>query len=165
MRLVVADTGPLHYLVLIGESELLPKLFEKVFVPDMVWRELRHREAPPTVRRFAQRPPGWLDVRAVPAEEEGNPTLRALDAGERAALALAHELGADLILMDDRAGVSVARRQGFAVTGTLGILDLAARRRLVQFGAALERLKATNFRYRPEIIDALLAQHQGRDRE
>jgi predicted nucleic acid-binding protein len=36
MRLVVADTGPLNYLVLIEAIELLPKLFEKVFAPEGV---------------------------------------------------------------------------------------------------------------------------------
>jgi predicted nucleic acid-binding protein len=50
MRLVVADTGPLNYLVLIGESDSLPKLFEAVFVPEAVLTDLRHRDAPPTVR-------------------------------------------------------------------------------------------------------------------
>ena len=60
--------------------------------------------------------------------------------------------------MDDRAGVAVAYRQGLTVTGTLGVLDLAARRRLIDLGWAFARLKATNFRCRPEIMDALLAQ-------
>jgi len=158
MRLVVADTGPLNYLVLIGESDILPKLFEIVLVPEAVHTELRHRDAPPTVRAWADRPPAWLDIRPVPAAAADDPTLRALDDGERAALALARALGADLILMDDRAAVAVAHEQGFAVTGTLGILDLAARRGLLDLGAAFARLKATNFRCRPEIMDALLAQ-------
>jgi predicted nucleic acid-binding protein len=38
MRVVVADTGPLNYLVLIGESDILPKLFEAVFVPEAALR-------------------------------------------------------------------------------------------------------------------------------
>lgn len=46
------------------------------------------------------------------------------------------------------------------MTGTLGVLDLAARRGLVDLADSLTRLKATNFRYRPEILDALLAQHR-----
>jgi predicted nucleic acid-binding protein len=64
--------------------------------------------------------------------------------------------------MDDRAGVAVALRQGLAVTGTFGLLDLAARRRLIDLADAFTRLKATSFRYRPEIMDALLAQHARR---
>jgi predicted nucleic acid-binding protein len=80
-------------------------------------------------------------------------------------LALARALSADLVLMDDRAGVAVAHQFGFAVTGTLGVLDLAARRGLIDLADAFTRLKATNFRYRPEILDALLAQHGNNDQE
>jgi predicted nucleic acid-binding protein len=83
-----------------------------------------------------------------------------LDEGERAAIALATSIGADLILMDDRSGVEVACRHGLTVTGTLGVLDLAARRGLVDLATAFAKLKATNFRYPPEIMDALLAQHR-----
>jgi predicted nucleic acid-binding protein len=46
------------------------------------------------------------------------------------------------------------------VTGTLGLLDLAARRRLLKLRDAFARLKTTNFRYPPEVMDALLAQHE-----
>lgn len=165
MRLVVADTGPLNYLVLIGASDVLPKLFEKVFAPEAVRAELRHRGAPAIVRAWAEHPPTWLEVLPTPTGGDIDPALRTLDDGERAALALARTIGADLILMDDRAGVAVAHRQGFAVTGTLGVLDLGAQRGFIELDAAFTRLKTTNFRYRPEIMDALLARHQRRGRE
>ena len=61
---------------------------------------------------------------------------------------------------DDQAGVTVARRQGLAMTGTLGVLDIAARRGLVDLAAAFARLKATSFYYRQGLFDALLAQHR-----
>jgi predicted nucleic acid-binding protein len=51
------------------------------------------------------------------------------------------------------------------VIGTLGVLDLAALRGLIDIEDAFARLRATNFRYRPEIMDALVAQHRGRGRE
>jgi predicted nucleic acid-binding protein len=158
MRLVVADTAPLNYLVLIGHVELLPALFEKVFVPEPVRDELRHIEAPDAVRQWVADPPPWIEVVAR-GQDTNDPALERLDDGERAAIELAVRIGADLILMDDRDGVSVARSKGFAVTGTLGILDLAARRDLIRLDEALERLKATSFRCRPEIMDALLAKH------
>jgi predicted nucleic acid-binding protein len=158
MRLVVADTGPLNYLVLIEAIDVLPKLFETIFVPRAVHDELAHADAPATVRAWIAQLPAWLEVRPNPDWNTNDATGAALDEGERAAIALALAIGADLILMDDRAGVAVAYRQGLAVTGTLGLLDLAARRGLIDLAAAFGRLKATNFRYRPEIMDALLAQ-------
>jgi predicted nucleic acid-binding protein len=160
MRLVVADTGPLNYLVLIGESGVLPALFDKVSVPEAVFAELRHRSSPASIRAWVTRRPAWIDVRPVPTAALTDAAFRGLDDGERAALALARIMDADLVLMDDRAGVAAARAFGFAVIGTLGVLDLAARRALIDIGDAVTRLKATNFRYRPEILDALLAQHR-----
>jgi predicted nucleic acid-binding protein len=82
MRLVVAHTGPLYYLVLIDTIELLPKLFEKVLTPTAVQTELLHPEAPAVVRAWAARPPPWLDVRPVSSAID-DAAWRALDAGER----------------------------------------------------------------------------------
>ena|SRR5690242_16678197 len=159
MRLVVADTGPLNYLVLIEAIDVLPALFEQILVPAAVYEELAHVDAPAPVRLFASQKPAWLDIRPNPVQNDLAREL-GLDEGERAAIALATSIGADLILMDDRAGVAVAYRKGLAVTGTLGVLDLAARRGLLDLAAAFTKLRGTNFRYRSEIIEALLAQHK-----
>ncbi len=159
MRLVVADTGPLNYLVLIEAIDVLPKLFEQILVPAAVYDELAHADAPAPVRAFIAQKPAWLEVRPNPDRSDDDATYRALDEGERAAIALARSIGADLILMDDRAGVAVAYRHGLTVTGTVGGLDLAARRRLLDL-ASFAKLRATNFRYPPEIMEALLAQHR-----
>lgn len=66
-------------------------------------------------------------------------------------------LKADLILIDERRGSAVAISKGFETTGTLGILDLAARLGLIDLRDAMERLKGTNFRYRQQIIDQILS--------
>ena len=58
MPLVVADAGPLHYLVLTGDIELLPKLFERVLVPQVV-RMLASRSAAGRARWIALRQAGW----------------------------------------------------------------------------------------------------------
>lgn len=157
MRLVVADTSPINYLVLIDAIEVLPKLFERIFIPVAIHAELMDTEAPEQVRAWARQAPEWVEVRPNPESDTNSPAERALDQGERAAIALARALKADLILMDDRAGVAVAQQHGLAVTGTLGVLELAARRGLIDVPSALTRLKATNFRYPPAIMDALLA--------
>jgi predicted nucleic acid-binding protein len=145
MRLVVADTGPINYLILIEAIEVLPKLFQTIFTPRAVRDELAHVDAPPTVRAWAAHCPAWLEVRPNPDWNANDATAAALDEGERAAIALAIAIGAELILMDDRAGVAVAYQRGLTVTGTLGVLDLAARRGLIDLAAALGRLKATSF--------------------
>ncbi|EIZ84333.1 MULTISPECIES: DUF3368 domain-containing protein [Methylobacterium] len=158
MRVVVADTGPLNYLVLIGHVSVLPVLFETVFVPEAVRAELDHPETPPPVRAWIAAPPRWLDIRPSPVGPDAD--LQALDEGEREAILLAPTLGAELILMDDRAGVAAARGRGLAVTGTLGLLDLAARHGLIDLEAAFARLRATSFRCRPDLFDTILAAHR-----
>jgi predicted nucleic acid-binding protein len=158
MLLVVADTSPIRYLVQIGHIDLLPRLFEKVLIPGVVADELRHPSAPKAVQSWMREPPGWLEI--LPAPELDDAAFQVLDPGERAAIALGLSHKADLILIDERKGAAVALRQGFETTGTLGILDLAARRGLVDIGAAIDRLKQTNFRYRQSIIDALLRQRE-----
>jgi predicted nucleic acid-binding protein len=61
--------------------------------------------------------------------------------------------------MDDRLGVAAALAMGQRVIGTVGVLDRAARRGLIDLPASVARLRGTNFRCRPEMLDALLADH------
>src|SRR5260370_25171946 len=84
MRLVVADTGPLHYLVLTGDIELLPTLFDRVLVPEAVRNELPHTEAPAAVRAWIAQAPAWLDVRPHPDTRSDDITGSKLDDGNRA---------------------------------------------------------------------------------
>lgn len=158
MAVVVADTGPPRYLVLIGQIDLLPALFGGVILPETVQAELSHVRAPSLVRDWIARPPSWLQV--MPAPSGSTFARSGLDDGERAALTLADSLHADLVLMDDRRGVAAALAHGLNVIGTLGVLDLAARRGLADLALALTRLKATNFRVAPKMLDDLLARHQ-----
>jgi len=159
VRLVIADTGPLNYLILIGHIELLPALFEKVVLPTTVQSELASGKAPPLVRAWVVNLPAWLEVRDAPLSEADDPSLKGIDAGEKAAIQLAAALHAELLLMDDRKGVNAALRKGLQVTGTLGVLDLAAQRGLADFAQAVERLRKTNFRVPQVLLDALLKKH------
>lgn len=115
MRLVIADTSPINYLLLIGHIDILPALFERVILPAAVRDELSHPKAPSLVRNWIAAPPPWVDVRPVP--DGHDPALEALDAGEEAAILLAIDLRADLVLMDDEEGVVAAHMKGLEVTG------------------------------------------------
>jgi predicted nucleic acid-binding protein len=88
--------------------------------------------------------------------------LASLDDGEKAAITLAIEFHADLLLMDDRRGVKIGRKKGFRVAGTLAILGMAARRNLLKLTDALDRLKQTSFHYSQEVIDQFLAEQGGK---
>ena len=155
MRLVIADTGPVNYLLLIGHIEILPALFEKVILPSAVKDELANPDTPLSVRNWIAAPPLWLDVRHT-ASSLTNASLGGLGAGETAAITLAAELHADLLLMDDRRGVLAALQRGLTVTGTMGLLASGAKHGIVDLADAFDRLKRTNFRYRQETMDVLL---------
>jgi predicted nucleic acid-binding protein len=156
VRLVIADTGPVNYLVLIGHIEILRALFETVVLPSVVRDELADRGAPPAVRQWIADPPAWIEMRDASGAGLGDSSLERLDAGEAAAIILAIELSADLLLIDDRAGVIAARHKGFRVAGTLGILGMAAQHGLLDLADAFSRLKRTSFHCRPEIMDRFL---------
>lgn len=153
----IADTGPLHYLVLLGHVQTLEALFSEVAVPEPVQDELAHSSAPVAVRSWITSPPAWLSVHPVKPDMFAQ-TDAALDAGERAALALAMEHQPDLVLMDDRAGITSAHVLGFVVTGTLGILVQAARPGLLVLPDALDALGRTNFRWTPSLRARVLAE-------
>jgi predicted nucleic acid-binding protein len=157
MRLIVADTSPLVYLVLIDHVDILPQLFETILVPDPVHTELRNPLAPTLIQNWAASLPSWVEVKQVPNVPD-DADLRTLGAGERAAIALAMSIHADLVLIDERKGTQAAMNKGLDVTGTLGILQRAARRDLLNLADAFDRLKRTNFRYQQEIMDKLLDQ-------
>lgn len=160
MPTVVADSGPLRYLVLIGEIAILPRIVGDVLIPPAVRSELDRPRTPEPVRAWLAAPPSWIQIGPVPTVTD--PLLMPLDAGEQAVIALALQTGAKTVLMDDRAGVVAALAKGLAVVGTIGVLDRAARHGLVDLAAAFARLRATNFRYPPAVLDTLLAEDRAR---
>ena len=107
--IVVSDTSPINYLVLIELQDLLPKLLDRILIPEAVHRELLSDAAPDPIKRFLAEAPGWLEVRPSP---EIDPALRQLDSGEREVITLAMSTGADSVLLDERKGRQAARERG-----------------------------------------------------
>ncbi len=158
MSVVVSDTSPLHYLILCGAEVILPRLFRQVVIPPTVFRELQQPNTPLPVRQWARLLPAWA---AVQAPKSLNLSL-GIDAGELEAICLAREIKAAAVLMDDRAGRSAAIRCGLAVIGTIGVLEQAALRGLLELPATMERLRQTNARLDPELIHAALERDKAR---
>jgi predicted nucleic acid-binding protein len=152
--IVVADSGPLHYLILLEHIELLRRFYGQVLVPEPVASELSAAGAPAVVREWITKPPTWVDVRPVPPDTVSMISAD-LDLGERAAIALAETMHADLLLIDEAAGRAEAKRRHLRVTGTLGVLRSGAEQGLVNVPDLLERLKATSFYLDETLLSAV----------
>lgn len=155
--IVVSDTSPICYLLLIGEIQLLPQLYGQVVIPQAVQQELANERSPAVVQAWIGQPPEWLAIQTVNIPPDSD--LANLDLGERAAIVLALATKADLIVIDDLLGRQVARLRQLRVTGLLGILDEAARQNLVDFPEAIARLQQTSFRASAQLIQSLLQRH------
>lgn len=141
--IVVADTTPLNYLMLIGEIELLPQLFGRVLIPFAVFEELNQAETPGAVRNWMANPPPWLEVRILRSRPAD--ALDYLDQGEREAIALAEETHADRSLIDETEARREAARRNLPFIGKLGVLREGARRGLLDLPSMQARLQATSF--------------------
>lgn len=141
--IVIADTTPINYLVLIDEIDILEKLYGQVVVPTAVFEELNAVAAPSKVKSWLVNHPEWFEVKGLTTEIGED--LKFLDVGEGEAIQLAEELNADLLIMDERLGRKTAEEHGLRVVGTIGILALAKKKDLINLGEVFEKLENTNF--------------------
>jgi predicted nucleic acid-binding protein len=155
--IVVADTTPLRYLVMIGREQLLPALYGRVLIPPAVVDELSHENTPDAVRTWLAAWPSWLEIRQP--TQSGKAGLE-LDLGEQEAIALAEEVAADLLLVDDWDARIEAERRHLHVVGTLRVLADGASLGLTDLEESFDRLRNTNFRASPELLESLLKEHR-----
>jgi predicted nucleic acid-binding protein len=125
-----------------------------VIIPEAVREELTRSRAPEIVRAWIAQPPDWLEIR-LPAVKPDE-ALSKLDAGERDAIALAEELLADQLIVDELLGRREAERRGLTVVGTIGVLREASEEGLLDLRIAIERLRQTSFHISPAILASLL---------
>ena len=162
--IVIADTSPLNYLVLTGEIEILSRLYQSVIIPEEVLTELQSPATPVSVLDWSRELPSWLKVKPVKTIDTES-DVAVLGSGERAAIALALELGENaLLLMDEAKGRRAAKHRNISVIGTLGVLDAAAEQGLVDMAAAVKQLRQTNFHVAPRLLGRLLDQDIERKR-
>jgi predicted nucleic acid-binding protein len=150
--LVVSDATPINILLRIGHADILPKLFGRVVIPPAVAAEMAHSRAPDVVRRCIENTPTWLEIRAPNVVEHDLP----LGAGEREAIALARELNAVVLLVDDRKARRAASLLGLPITGTLGLLKRADQQGLLDIREAIRLLMQTDFALTPALVKAAL---------
>lgn len=123
MTIVVSDASPIINLAAVSRLSLLQELFGSILAPPSVWAEVMAGD------QFAL--PDWLELRS-PADQPLVASLSAeLDRGEAEAIALAAEIAAGLVLIDEKKGRAVARRLGLRPLGLLGVLTESKARGLI----------------------------------
>jgi predicted nucleic acid-binding protein len=119
--IVVSNTSPLTNLAAIGQFDLLRHLYEKLHVAEGVWDEMN---------AGGKRWPGcdevassdWIKQYTVQNQILSTALQRDLDRGEAETIALALEISADLVLLDEKEGRRAAQRLGLRVVGVVGLL-------------------------------------------
>lgn len=156
--IVVSDTSPLCYLILIGQIDLLRRLYGQVVIPQAVQEELADERSPDQVQQWIAQPPDWLTIQSVSLQPDG--ALEVLDLGEQAAILLVEQLGADLLIVDELVGRQAAQSRGLRVIGTLGILEEAGRLGWLDLPIVLDQLQQTTFRVSNALIQQILERYR-----
>ncbi|WP_027371171.1 DUF3368 domain-containing protein [Desulfovermiculus halophilus] len=142
---VVSNATPLIALSRIRRFHLLRDLFSEVIIPSAVYEEVvsagRGRAGGPEVEN-AQ----WIIHHQVKNKDLVTFLSISLDAGEAEAIALAKEINADLVLLDDNDGRNIAGSVGIHFTGTIGFLLRYYQGQPADFKEALDELLAQGFR-------------------
>jgi uncharacterized protein len=130
--IVISDTSPLSGLAIIGKLSLLQVLYGQIVIPEAVASELRRGgQDDPRIAQVLKL--SWIATKPSTNHRliSELQTIYKLDRGESEAIALALELNADALLIDERLGRREASRLGIAITGMLGVLLVAKKQNLV----------------------------------
>lgn len=140
---VVSDTSPILGLSAIGLLDLLKFQFDTVFIPQAVLEELKIETDFRGTSAIQQAlNAGWLQPRDVLNKSLAQAFALELDKGESEAIALAMDLGTQMIVMDESMGRERARAMGLQTVGVLGILLNAKKHNQIQsVQAAMKSLR------------------------
>ena len=145
---IVSNSSPLIALARIQRLDLVPAVLQSILIPPAVAREIE--PSIPVV-------PAWVSVKVLSSQRAPLTSRGRLGDGEREAIALAMEIGADAVLIDERAGRRVAEEAGLRVIGTLGLLLEAKRAgHVTTIRGELDKLLETSFFLSPQLYDQLL---------
>lgn len=152
---IVADSGPLISLALIGHLDLLRQLYQQVLVPPAVWHEVTIKgRGMPGAEAVSQLT--WLEIRK-PEPQVLQPLSILVDLGEAEAIALAQTIADSIVLLDDSQARRVAERFNIPRIGTLGILRRAKKLGLITaIRPHVELLKANNIYMADNLVAAVL---------
>ena len=138
--LVVSNSSVLINLAIIGPLEILKRKFSEIMVPRAVWQEVVvEGMGKPGAKEVDES--AWIKVKDINEKLLVTSLSQHLDDGESEAIALALEIGANLVLLDERDARETAEAFGLELLGTIGILIWAKKEGLIpNLKAKLDRL-------------------------
>jgi predicted nucleic acid-binding protein len=159
----VSNTSPISNLACIGRLDLLRDQFSSIWIPEAVQAELDSIPDPAVRQAIEQaQAQGWLELRLTSDAKLVNLLKVELHSGEAEAIALALEMKADRLLIDEREGRVVARQLGLPVTGVLGVLLRAKKtKRLEVIKPDIEALKSRARFFIDPALEAAILQKAG----
>ncbi len=156
---VVSDSTPLIALARINRFSLLQELFGKLIIPTAVYTEIvtdgKQRSGSDELKNA-----NWIQCHQPSNHELVTFLKSSLDDGEAEAIALTHEMDADLLLMDDNDGRCIAESVGIELTGTVGLLLRYYQGQPEKCKEALDELLADGFRLSKAVYANILEQIQ-----
>lgn len=154
--IVVSDSTILIGLAKIGKLDLLREIFSKVYIPEEVFKEVTERGKKKPGSQVI-RESWWIETKQIKDNTQVNFLMASLEKGEAEVLALAKEIKADLILLDEEKARKSAVIAGFEVMGLLGLLIVAKNLGLLkEIRSSIEELKRKRFRISDKIVVEVL---------
>jgi len=127
---IVSNTSPISNLAKVRQLDLIQQLYGVILIPNAVYEELLDERAGETVITAVQSAT-WLEIHSVKNQALVNELRDRVNVGEAEAIALAVEVEATRLLIDERLGRQAATDLGLKITGVLGILLLAKRQKII----------------------------------
>ncbi|OEU78423.1 MAG: hypothetical protein BA873_14015 [Desulfobulbaceae bacterium C00003063] len=157
--LVVSNSSPIMNLAIIGQLHLIQELFGEIIIPKEVRAELIiEGKGKPGTNEIEKAK--WIKVAKVKNDSLVKMLTKDLDVGESAAIALAIERKANLLLLDETDARNLAEFYNLTKTGVIGILIRAKKRSLIkEIKPMLEKLRTqAHFWIKPDLYDAILTE-------
>lgn len=128
--MIISDTSPISNLLLIDQLPLFKALYTQLVIPEAVFQEIKALETF-GIDISCIVAADWIIVQGVSDRALVEKLATEVDIGEAEAIALAVELNADRLLIDERIGRLVAQRYGLKITRLLGVLAAAKQNGLI----------------------------------
>lgn len=155
---VASDTAPLSTLAQMGWLDWLRQRWGEVIAPEAVWAELGKMKDPVTTAALdSARHDGWLRILPASNVRLTNSLLEEIDPGEAETIALALEIGAEFVMIDDRVARESAKRHGLRLAGTMSMVIWAKRQGIIPSArdAALLVRQRTRFFLSDDFIEEI----------